>query len=61
MKLLDIIVLILIIIGAINWGIIGILQYNPITLFIGENIISKIFYVLIGLSGIYSISFFMKK
>ena len=62
MKYLDIIALILIIIGAINWGLIGFFQYNLVdSLFGTASIISRIIYGLVGLAGIYAISFFMKK
>ncbi|WP_294371395.1 DUF378 domain-containing protein [uncultured Clostridium sp.] len=62
MKYLDITALILIIIGAINWGLIGFFQYNLVdSLFGTASIISRIIYGLVGLAGIYAISFFMKK
>ena len=52
----------LIIIGAINWGLIGLLQYNLVDSIFGiQSMISRIIYALVGLAGIYSISFFMKK
>ena len=61
MKYIDITALILIIIGGINWGLIGFFQYNLVDSIFGiESIISRIIYALVGLSAIYSISFFMK-
>lgn len=62
MKFLNITALTLIIIGAINWGLIGFLQYNLVDSIFGiQSMISRIIYALVGLAGIYSISFFMKK
>ncbi|ALP89852.1 MULTISPECIES: DUF378 domain-containing protein [Clostridium] len=62
MKFLNITALTLIIIGAINWGLIGLLQYNLVDSIFGiQSMISRIIYALVGLAGIYSISFFMKK
>lgn len=62
MKFLNITALTLIIIGAINWGLIGLLQYNLVDYIFGiQSMISRIIYALVGLAGIYSISFFMKK
>ena len=62
MKFLNITSLTLIIIGAINWGLIGLLQYNLVDSIFGiQSMISRIIYALVGLAGIYSISFFMKK
>lgn len=61
MKFLDITALILIIIGGINWGLIGFFQYNLVDSFFGVfPIVSRIIYILVGLAAIYSISFFMK-
>lgn len=49
--------LVLIIIGAINWGLIGLFDFNLVeTLFGADNIMTKIVYVLVGISGIIDIS-----
>lgn len=61
MKTLDNIALILIIIGGINWGLIGFFQFNLIDSIFGTySIISRVIYALVGLSSIYGLSFFMK-
>lgn len=61
MKILDITALILIIIGGINWGLIGFFQFNLVNSLFGDySILSRIIYALVGLAAIYSISFFMK-
>lgn len=61
MKFLDSIALILVIIGAVNWGLIGFFQFNLVdTLFGTMTAFSRIIYSLVGLSGIYSLSFFAK-
>lgn len=62
MKYLDITALILVIIGGINWGLIGFFQYNLVDSIFGiSSLISRIIYALVGLAALYSISFFMKK
>lgn len=56
MKIIDKIALILIIIGAINWGLIGIFKFNLVDTIFGEmSIISRIIYSLVGISGIWAI------
>ena len=56
MKVIDKIALVLIIIGAINWGLIGIFKFNLVDTIFGEmSIISRIIYSLVGISGIWSI------
>ncbi|MGL4875342.1 MAG: DUF378 domain-containing protein [Clostridium sp.] len=61
MKGLDIIALILIIVGALNWGLIGFLGFNLVEALFGVGIIATIVYILVGISGLYSISFFARK
>ena len=62
MKVLDNIVLILIITGAINWGLIGFFHFDLIAALFGNMTpLSKIIYVLVGLGGLYAISFFAKR
>jgi uncharacterized membrane protein YuzA (DUF378 family) len=45
------------IIGAINWGLIGLLDFNLVTTLFGiDTILTKIVYILVGLSGLISIA-----
>ncbi|MBO5348859.1 MAG: DUF378 domain-containing protein [Clostridia bacterium] len=58
MKTIDVIALILVIIGAINWGLIGIFDFNLVdTIFGTMSLISRVIYTLVGISGIWSIKF----
>lgn len=52
-------VLILVIIGAINWGSIGIFGFDIVgSLFGGQlSILSRIIFTIVGLAGLWSISF----
>ena len=49
-----------VIIGAINWGLIGLFKLDLIaTLFGGmESLLSRIIYVIVGLAGLYCLSMF---
>ncbi|MGL5415912.1 MAG: DUF378 domain-containing protein [Clostridium sp.] len=60
MKGLDILALILIIVGALNWGLIGFFGFNLVEAIFGVGMIAAIVYVLVGISGLYSISFFAR-
>lgn len=61
MKTLDIVVLTLVIIGAINWGLIGFLNFNLVdTLFGGIDWLTRTIYAIVGVAGIYSIMFYGK-
>ena len=58
---LDIVALILIIIGAINWGLIGFFRFDLIaSLFAQLSAISRIIYAIVGIAGIYSLILFWK-
>lgn len=56
MKIIDKIALVLIIIGALNWGLIGIFNFNLVAAIFGDmTLISRIVYGLVGLSGLWGI------
>lgn len=58
MSILQKIALILVIIGALNWGLVGLFDFNLIA-FLFDNIsviISRIIYSLVGVAGIISIA-----
>lgn len=57
------IALALVIIGAINWGLIGFLGFDLVgTLFGGQDgIISRIIFALVGIAGLWSITLLFKK
>ncbi|MFH1575363.1 MAG: DUF378 domain-containing protein [Candidatus Nealsonbacteria bacterium] len=54
MKALKNIALILVIIGGLNWGLIGLLDFDLVaTIFGAMSIVSRIVYGLVGLSAVY--------
>ena len=56
MKIIDKIALVLIIIGAINRGLVGIFNFNLVDSIFGTmSIISRIIYALVGISGLWGI------
>lgn len=59
---MNIAALILVIIGAINWGSIGIFGVDIVgSLFGGQlSMVSRIKFTIVGLAGLWSISFFFK-
>ena len=60
---LDTIALILSIIGSLNWGLVGIFQFDLVAwLFGGQDaVISRIVYSLVGLAGLWCISLLFRK
>ncbi len=58
-KGLDYTALTLVIIGAVNWGLIGIFKLDLVNLLFGNMTwISRIVYTLVGLSGLYLLSLY---
>lgn len=61
MKMLYNIALTLVIIGALNWLLIGLFKFDLVaTLFGAMSVVSRIIYTLVGLSGIISIGLYTK-
>ncbi len=56
MKVLDIVVTVLLIIGALNWGVVGFFGFNVVTAVFGEaTALTRVVYAVIGLSGLYEV------
>lgn len=59
--IIDYIVMAIVIVGAINWGLVGLFRFDLIAFIFGTmSWISRIIYVLVGISGIYMISMFAR-
>ena len=56
LKILDTIGLVLLIIGGLNWGLVGFFDWNLVTAIFGDmTILSRIVYVLVGFAAIWEI------
>lgn len=62
-KMLDKTSLVLVIIGALNWGSIGLFQFDLVAWIFGgqDAILSRIVYTLVALAGIWCISLLFRK
>ena len=60
---MDTLTLILAIIGCANWGLVGLFQFDLVAwLFGGQaSLLSRIIYTLVGLAGLWCISFLFRK
>lgn len=59
MKWCDNISLTLVIVGAVNWLLVGVFRFDLVAFLFGDMTwLSRIVYTLIGLCGLYQISFF---
>lgn len=65
---LDRLALILVIVGAVNWLIVGIADYDIVTAIFGGNLLrgvislfSRIIFTLVGIAGLYSITLLFRE
>ena len=62
MKIIDIIALVLIIIGALNWGLVGLFNFNLVEAIFGVMTwFTRIIYILVGISGLWGIKLIFDK
>jgi uncharacterized membrane protein YuzA (DUF378 family) len=59
-KTLNIVTLVLVIVGALNWGLVGLFEFDLVAEIVGEefgtvNVVSRIVYILVALSGLYQL------
>src|SRR5690348_3034480 len=59
MKVIRFIAMLLIVIGALNWGLVGFFQYDVIADIFGgmQMMAARVVYALVGLAGLYGIGF----
>lgn len=67
MEWLNRLALALVIIGAVNWLLVGVFEWDLVAAIFGGNVIrqssdlSRFVYSIVGLAGLYAISFFFKE
>jgi len=59
MKAIDILALVLLIVGALNWGLVGLFQFDLVAAIFGQmTALSRIVYIVVGLAAVYEIVMF---
>lgn len=59
MKTLDILATALLLIGALNWGLVGFFGFNLVAAIFGETaVIARVIYAFVGLGALYEIGCF---
>lgn len=60
---MDTLTLILAIIGCANWGLVGLFQFDLVAWLFGgqSSLLSRIIYTLVGLAGLWCISFLFRR
>ena len=61
MKILNCIALTLVIVGALNWLLVGLFEFNLVDSIFGSlSFLSRLIYILVGIAGLWSIAFYNK-
>ena len=60
---MDTLALILVIIGALNWGLVGIFRFDLVAWLFGGQaaVVSRIIYALVGLAGLWCITLLFRR
>lgn len=59
MRILHLIALTLVIIGALNWGLVGLFNFDLVAFLFGEmSWLSRIVYALVGVAGIWAVALY---
>lgn len=60
MKSLNVLALALMVIGAVNWGLWGLFQFDLVAAIFGgqDAVLSRIVYVIVGIAGVYGLALF---
>ena len=53
MKALHMVAFALVIVGAVNWGLVGLFNFNLVTVLLGGVGLETIAYILVGVAGVY--------
>jgi hypothetical protein len=54
MKTIDVFAAVLLVVGGLNWGLVGLLSFDLVeTIFGNMTVLSRIVYILVGLSAVY--------
>ncbi|CAN5157485.1 hypothetical protein BH09PAT1_BH09PAT1_2260 [soil metagenome] len=61
LSLLDWVALILLLIGGLNWGLVGLFNFDLVATILGDmSILSRIIYIVVGISTLYVAAMAMK-
>lgn len=58
---LGIVTFLLVIIGAVNWGLVGVFDFNLVTWLFGAGVVTQVIYILVGVSALVQLGMWSKK
>jgi len=55
-KMMHMVAFTLVIVGALNWGLVGLLNFNLVNMLLGSwPVVEKVVYILVGVSAVYTL------
>lgn len=62
MKQINLLAMLLLLIGGLNWGLVGVFNYNLVTSLLGDtSMMTKVVYALVGICALYEGFQFLQK
>jgi uncharacterized membrane protein YuzA (DUF378 family) len=55
MKTIDIVAAVLLVIGGLNWGLVGLFELDVVAALLGTGTLANLVYVLVGLAAVYQV------
>jgi uncharacterized membrane protein YuzA (DUF378 family) len=56
MKSMDVVVAVLLVVGGLNWGLVGLLHFNLVATLLGDaTMLSRLVYMVVGLCALYQV------
>ncbi len=56
MKILHTVTFILVVVGALNWGLVGAFDFNLVAKILGTGMAANVVYILVGLAAVYEVA-----
>ncbi|HIH52500.1 MAG TPA: DUF378 domain-containing protein [Nanoarchaeota archaeon] len=60
-NVLDMVAMVLVLIGGLNWGLVGAFNFNLVETIFGAGVVSMVVYILVGISAIYGAFVFFQE
>ena len=54
MKFLDVLAVVLVIVGALNWGLVGLFRFDLVATLLGDaTFLTRLVYIVVGVAGVF--------
>ena len=56
MRLIDVLAAVLVVVGALNWGLVGVFRYDLVAAVLGDaTVLTRLVYAVVGLAGLFQV------